>query len=120
MVLPILFICVFLAATNRPFLGESVEHGELFLAAANCAVSGAVILLARTRKRQWAGLASALVILLLAAPCYAAWALLAVRALAGESYSSSFAIQGGLLTAAVSGVTSLVISISVSRIGVGS
>ncbi len=109
--LPLLLTAIMLFGGNQPPAG-AIEHGELFLAAANGIVVGVVALGSRSGARRvvpW--LVSVLFLLLLAVPCYAVWAMLTVRALARENLNIDFSVYGGWGVAIVAALVSLGMSV---------
>lgn len=92
---PVGLVALFLALDAAP-LARAVEHGELFLAAANSAFTGCVSLVAARRDKVLnATIASFVVLLMIVLPCYAAWAFLTVEELQGRQYSHALAVVGG-------------------------
>ncbi len=103
--LPVMLVALFAAADSRP-MSEAVEHGELFLSAANGVVAGVVVFLS-SRGSGVGGVVAAGILLVMAAPSYAVWALFTTRSLALESYDKGFAVNGGWAFAGVGAIVSL-------------
>lgn len=95
LLLPIGLIAGMLALRDSPVRG-AIEHGELFLIAANVAVAGSLLLVtSRTDHLLWMVIVALLVLLAVVLPCYVFWATATVQVLLGQEYSSHFAIVVG-------------------------
>jgi hypothetical protein len=113
--LPVALIALLLLAVSRPIAG-AVDHGELFLAAANGVVVGVVTLLTRSAKGGVEiGILALLLLLLLAVPSYLLWAYMTMRALAQETYNLDLAVRGGWGFAIVGAIASLGMVVIASR-----
>jgi hypothetical protein len=106
--LPVGLITGFLVLREAPLRG-AVEHGELFLAAANAAFAGCVVLVSsRTDKLLSSMITSFVTVVFIVVPCYAFWAGLTVQEVTHGRFSSDFAIVGGGSYAVVAILVALV------------
>lgn len=94
-ILPVGLIAGFLAMRQAPLVG-AIEHGELFLVAANTAFAGSVVLVSSRPDRLLTSVIVTFVtVVFIVVPGYAFWAGLTTQALTHESFSPDFAIVGG-------------------------
>jgi hypothetical protein len=106
--LPLGLILGFLVLREAPLRG-AVENGELFLAAANTAFAGCVVLVSsRTDKLLSSMITSFVTVAFIVVPCYAFWAGLTVQEVTHGRFSSAFAIVGGGSYAVVAILVALV------------
>jgi hypothetical protein len=107
-VLPLGLIAFFLAMQNEPIKG-AVEHGELFLSAANAGFTGCLVLLVSRADESVNALIAALVaLLLIMLPAFTCWAFLTAQGILDKDYSEQFAIIGGGSYALLATVVALV------------
>jgi hypothetical protein len=94
-VLPIGLIGLALALEEAPVSG-AIDHGELFLSAANAGFIGCIALVAsRTDEAINAMIAAIVVLVLVILPGYVGWALISVQGVLGRQYSNLWPIAMG-------------------------
>jgi hypothetical protein len=106
-VLPVGLVALFLAIDGAPVSG-AVDRGELFLAGANAAFTGCLVLVAsRPDKALNASILSLMASVFVVLPGYAAWAYVSVASHRDLAYSVDLVINGGLVAAVAGIVASL-------------
>lgn len=95
LLLPVGLIAGMLALRESPVRG-AIEHGELFLVAANVAIAGSLLLVSSTTDHVlWRIIGALIAVLLVVMPAYLFWASVTIQVLLGQQYSSGFATVGG-------------------------
>jgi len=95
MALPIGLVACFLIVHEKPIMG-AIDHGELFLVAANAAFGGCFVLVfSRPDQLVNAIIATFVTIIGIVVPCYALWAGLTVQVLMERPLTSDWIVIGG-------------------------
>lgn len=106
--LPLGLVAVMLESSSAGSIRGAVDHGELFLAAANAAIGGCVALIGSRRDNVLSrAIATLFVFAAVVFPCYAAWAAVTTHISLGLDYSEQFVVTGGCVAVVAAVVIAL-------------